>query len=114
VEERKGEKSHLLSGEKRRSFLAMSKRFLTFTKALFLKELEKYETMPEDVGHCFVTWVNKTEMAALKMFEVLSNRFCRLKSSTSTSNTAPTSLIPHSCSFSMEETTLKISSESTL
>lgn len=25
---------------------------------IFLKELEKYETMPEDVGHCFVTWVN--------------------------------------------------------
>lgn len=24
---------------------------------VFLKELEKYETMPEDVGHCFVTWV---------------------------------------------------------
>jgi hypothetical protein len=25
---------------------------------LFLKELEKYETLPEDVGHCFVTWVS--------------------------------------------------------
>lgn len=24
---------------------------------IFLRELEKYETMPEDVGHCFVTWV---------------------------------------------------------
>ena len=28
-----------------------------FHKNIFLKELEKYESMPEDVGHCFVTWV---------------------------------------------------------
>lgn len=28
-----------------------------FHNRIFLKELEKYETMPEDVGHCFVTWV---------------------------------------------------------
>ncbi|RWS15944.1 triple functional domain protein-like protein [Dinothrombium tinctorium] len=27
-----------------------------FHNDIFLKELEKYETMPEDVGHCFVTW----------------------------------------------------------
>ncbi|KAI4471044.1 rho guanine exchange factor-related [Holotrichia oblita] len=26
------------------------------------KELEKYETMPEDVGHCFVTWATKFDM----------------------------------------------------
>ena len=26
---------------------------------LFLKELEKYEMLPEDVGHCFVTWAEK-------------------------------------------------------
>ena len=26
--------------------------------SVFLKELEKYETLPEDVGHCFVTWVS--------------------------------------------------------
>lgn len=25
--------------------------------SIFLKELEKYEQLPEDVGHCFVTWV---------------------------------------------------------
>ena len=30
-----------------------------FHRNIFLKELEKYETMPEDVGHCFVTWVSK-------------------------------------------------------
>jgi triple functional domain protein len=29
-----------------------------FHKEIFVKELEKYETMPEDVGHCFVTWVS--------------------------------------------------------
>lgn len=29
-----------------------------FHNRIFLKELEKYETMPEDVGHCFVTWVS--------------------------------------------------------
>ncbi|KAK0088982.1 hypothetical protein PV325_009865 [Microctonus aethiopoides] len=28
----------------------------------FLRELEKYETMPEDVGHCFVTWATKFDM----------------------------------------------------
>lgn len=28
-----------------------------FHRDVFLKELEKYEMMPEDVGHCFVTWV---------------------------------------------------------
>lgn len=25
--------------------------------SIFLKELENYEQLPEDVGHCFVTWV---------------------------------------------------------
>jgi len=29
----------------------------SFHRGTFLKELEKYEMMPEDVGHCFVTWV---------------------------------------------------------
>ena len=33
-----------------------------FHRNIFLKELEKYETMPEDVGHCFVTWVGKTSI----------------------------------------------------
>jgi len=28
-----------------------------FCYSVFLKELEKYETIPEDIGHCFVTWV---------------------------------------------------------
>ncbi|CAG0901712.1 unnamed protein product, partial [Darwinula stevensoni] len=33
-----------------------------FHKNIFLQELEKYETMPEDVGHCFVTWASKFDM----------------------------------------------------
>ena len=33
---------------------------LSFHQGIFLKELEKYETMPDDVGHCFVTWVSRT------------------------------------------------------
>ncbi|KRX93396.1 Triple functional domain protein [Trichinella pseudospiralis] len=27
-----------------------------FHSKIFLQELEKYESLPEDVGHCFVTW----------------------------------------------------------
>ena len=27
-----------------------------------MKELEKYETMPEDVGHCFVTWAQSFDI----------------------------------------------------
>uniref|UniRef100_A0A1Y1LT27 Uncharacterized protein n=2 Tax=Photinus pyralis TaxID=7054 RepID=A0A1Y1LT27_PHOPY len=33
-----------------------------FHNSIFLRELEKYETMPEDVGHCFVTWAQKFDM----------------------------------------------------
>jgi len=33
---------------------------LYVTCSVFLKELEKYEMLPEDVGHCFVTWVSLT------------------------------------------------------
>lgn len=33
-----------------------------FHKQIFLKELEKYETIPEDVGHCFVTWAAKFDI----------------------------------------------------
>ncbi|KAL1516598.1 hypothetical protein ABEB36_000493 [Hypothenemus hampei] len=33
-----------------------------FHNSIFLRELEKYETMPEDVGHCFVTWATKFDM----------------------------------------------------
>ncbi|XP_058888327.1 kalirin isoform X3 [Acipenser ruthenus] len=30
-----------------------------FHNNIFIKELEKYEQLPEDVGHCFVTWADK-------------------------------------------------------
>lgn len=33
-----------------------------FHKEIFVKELEKYESMPEDIGHCFVTWAYKFDM----------------------------------------------------
>jgi triple functional domain protein len=33
-----------------------------FHKQIFLKELEKYQTIPEDVGHCFVTWAAKFDI----------------------------------------------------
>uniref|UniRef100_A0A8B9ECN3 Kalirin RhoGEF kinase n=1 Tax=Anser cygnoides TaxID=8845 RepID=A0A8B9ECN3_ANSCY len=32
-----------------------------FHNNIFLKELEKYEQLPEDVGHCFVTWFSMTD-----------------------------------------------------
>ncbi|XP_041434121.1 kalirin isoform X4 [Xenopus laevis] len=33
-----------------------------FHNNIFLKELQKYEQLPEDVGHCFVTWADKFHM----------------------------------------------------
>lgn len=33
-----------------------------FHQKIFLRELDKYETMPEDVGHCFVTWAREFDM----------------------------------------------------
>ncbi|XP_055846907.1 triple functional domain protein isoform X2 [Episyrphus balteatus] len=38
------------------------KEIYHFHQKIFLRELEKYETMPEDVGHCFVTWALKFDM----------------------------------------------------
>lgn len=35
---------------------------LDFHKSVFLQELKKYESMPEDVGHCFVTWAPKFDI----------------------------------------------------
>ncbi|XP_008470616.2 triple functional domain protein-like [Diaphorina citri] len=34
-----------------------------FHRDIFLKELEKYENMPEDLGHCFVTWILTSAIA---------------------------------------------------
>lgn len=39
-----------------------------FHRDVFLKELEKYETMPEDVGHCFVTWVSSKARSLVLKF----------------------------------------------
>ncbi|XP_049267793.1 triple functional domain protein isoform X2 [Rhipicephalus sanguineus] len=47
-------KEHVLFGNMEEIF--------EFHNSIFLKELEKYETMPEDVGHCFVTWAQKFEI----------------------------------------------------
>jgi len=44
------------------------KEILEFHKDIFLKELQKYEVMPEDVGHCFVTWVRTRQ--TLKCFKI--------------------------------------------
>ncbi len=33
-----------------------------FHASTFLRELEKYEAIPEDVGHCFVTWVSDAQL----------------------------------------------------
>ncbi|XP_054168733.1 triple functional domain protein-like [Oppia nitens] len=33
-----------------------------FHNNIFLKELEKYESMPEDIGHCFVTWASSFDI----------------------------------------------------
>lgn len=39
------------------SVFGFIKHFL-LSCSIFLKELENYEQLPEDVGHCFVTWVS--------------------------------------------------------
>ncbi|CAF4663111.1 unnamed protein product, partial [Rotaria sp. Silwood1] len=40
-----------------------------FHKNLFLKDLERYEDSPEDVGHCFVTWA--------KQFHIYYVEYCK-------------------------------------
>jgi len=34
--------------------------------SIFLKELINYEQLPEDVGHCFVTWVSVFHMHVIR------------------------------------------------
>ena len=38
------------------------KQIYEFHSKIFLRELEKYESMPEDVGHCFVTWARSFDI----------------------------------------------------
>ncbi|KAM3929732.1 triple functional domain protein isoform 1-T1 [Leptodactylus fuscus] len=47
-------KEHIIFGNMQEIF--------EFHNNVFLKELEKYEQLPEDVGHCFVTWADKFQM----------------------------------------------------
>lgn len=44
-----------------------------FHSNIFLRELEKYETMPEDVGHCFVTWVSSVHKFIPSLDKLLSD-----------------------------------------
>ncbi|KAK1794796.1 hypothetical protein P4O66_010000 [Electrophorus voltai] len=43
-------------------FLFCALNYLVPSSSIFLKELDKYEQLPEDVGHCFVTWADKFQM----------------------------------------------------
>uniref|UniRef100_A0A8C3U7J9 non-specific serine/threonine protein kinase n=1 Tax=Catharus ustulatus TaxID=91951 RepID=A0A8C3U7J9_CATUS len=47
---------------KRTHYLWKHAGIYEFHNNIFLKELEKYEQLPEDVGHCFVTWADKFQM----------------------------------------------------
>ncbi|XP_051163454.1 triple functional domain protein isoform X3 [Leptopilina boulardi] len=57
----KGNVPHGLQGRESIIFSNMEE-IHRFHCDIFLRELEKYETMPEDVGHCFVTWAAKFDM----------------------------------------------------
>lgn len=59
-ETRCGGKGNVPSGLQGRESIIFSnmEEIHQFHNNIFLRELEKYETMPEDVGHCFVTWVS--------------------------------------------------------
>ena len=46
-----------MTGENSRSILRNI--FNVRVSRTFLRELEKYESFPEDVGHCFVTWAER-------------------------------------------------------
>lgn len=59
LEESRNRKGSVPSGLQGREHILFSnmEEIYRFHSDIFLRELEKYETMPEDVGHCFVTWV---------------------------------------------------------
>jgi hypothetical protein len=59
TEENGGSLPSLLKG-KERTIFGNIEEILEFHSTIFLRELEKYEEMmPEDIGHCFVTWAHK-------------------------------------------------------
>ncbi|XP_014209362.1 triple functional domain protein, partial [Copidosoma floridanum] len=64
LEETKAGKNNVPQGLQGRESIIFSnmEEIHRFHNDIFLRELEKYETMPEDVGHCFVTWAAKFDM----------------------------------------------------
>ena len=60
-EARKSSAPASLQGKEGTIFCNMEE-ILDFHKSIFLQELEKYESIPEDVGHCFVTWAPKFDI----------------------------------------------------
>uniref|UniRef100_A0A915IC76 DH domain-containing protein n=1 Tax=Romanomermis culicivorax TaxID=13658 RepID=A0A915IC76_ROMCU len=49
-----------IKGKKDAIFLNMEDIY-KFHNEVFVKELEKYESIPEDVGHCFVIWAERLQ-----------------------------------------------------
>lgn len=47
---------HRILHDKEKVIFGNIEEIYEFHSKTFLQELEKYECMPEDVGHCFVTW----------------------------------------------------------
>ena len=50
------------SGKEADKLFGNIRQIYEFHNKIFLKELEKYESMPEDVGHCFVTWARSFDI----------------------------------------------------
>lgn len=50
------------SGRESEKLFGNIRQIYEFHNKIFLKELEKYESMPEDVGHCFVTWARSFDI----------------------------------------------------
>lgn len=48
--------------EKEKILFGNIEEIYSFHSNVFLKELEKYQKIPEDVGHCFVTWAKSFDM----------------------------------------------------
>lgn len=57
-----------------KKFVRNSADFSTirFSFSLFIKDLERYADSPEDVGHCFVTWVKKRNFLHFNFFFFVS------------------------------------------
>ncbi|XP_036147611.1 triple functional domain protein isoform X2 [Monomorium pharaonis] len=64
LDETRNGKGNVPTGLQNRELIIFSniEEIHQFHSNVFLRELEKYETMPEDVGHCFVVWAPKFDM----------------------------------------------------